>query len=211
MNQMTNQSPATGTTATAVAVVGGRVLTQRAARRNELSEVHEQLMRTIDNMDGFNDQFRAFEKARMSKLLLANLHSLDPDYVRVCLDGDRIAGFLIVGPEHGNLWLYWATVFPEMRDPRMAMVYMRQFVEFWDNGRFHKISNFTTPTNRPTIALMKRFGFRHHGTLDNHVLGQGFMMFEKPLTKALPGYDSGSSPGLATRLMNRLRCLCGML
>ena len=211
MNQMKPLSRAPHTPGIAVAVVGNRVLSQRAARRSELSLVHARLMQAIDGIGDFNEDFRAFEKSRLSLSYLVDLHSLDPDYVRVCLSGDQIAGFLIAGPEHGNLWLYWATVFPEMREPKMAMVYMRQFLEFWDNGRFHKISHYTLPSNRVAIATATRFGFVHRSTLENHVLGQGFMLFERPLTKVVPGYDTGSTPRFAVRLMNRLRCLCGLV
>jgi hypothetical protein len=134
--------------------------------------VHRRLIEAIDGIEDFNDEFRAFERARLSKAYLADLHSIDPNHIRVCFAGDTMTGFLISGPECGNLWYYWGYVFPEVRTPKMAMVYLRLFLEHWDNSRFHKISLYTTQTNRPTLALMKRFRFEHKCDLANHVWGR---------------------------------------
>ena len=210
MNQMT-PIPVAGSTVSRKTGAGSEALTQRAALRSELGYVQKRLVEAIDSMEGFNDAFRAFERGRLSKLYLANLHSLDPNYVRVCFSGDTMAGFMISGPEYGSLWLYWGYVFPEVRTPKMAMVFMRQYFEHWDNGRFHKVSNYTLPANRAAIAMTRRFGYRHVCDLPNHVMGQDFLLFERPLRKAIPGYDNGTNPGLGTRLLNRMRCLLGLI
>lgn len=187
------------------------VLFQRAACRNELGYVHTRLMEAIANAESLSEEFKAFEQARMSKLFIANLHSLDPNYVRVCFSDDTMVGFLISGPECGNLWYYWGYVFPEVRAPKMAMVFLRQYLDFWDKGRFHKISLYTTHHNKPTRALMKRFGFGHKCDLNDHVMGQSFMLFERKLNKVEPGYDFGSTAPAKVRLMNRMRCALGWI
>lgn len=186
-------------------------LTQRAARRDELGYVHKRLIEAIDGIEEFNEEFRAFERARLSRSYLANLHSIDPNHIRVCLAGQTMTGFLISGPEHGNLWYYWGYVFPEVRTPKMAMTYMRQFIEHWDNGRFHKISLYTTRANRPTLALMKRFRFEHKCDLNHHVVGQAFMLFERRLNKAEAGYDHGTSVSRLTSIKNRMLCALGLI
>ena len=186
-------------------------LTQRAAKRGELDYVHSRLMEAIDSGEDFAEEFRVFERARLSKLFLVNLHTLDPDYVRVCFEGDTMAGFLICGPELGNLWYYWGYVFPEVRKPNMAMVFMRQFVNHWDNGRFHKISLYTTRNNLASLALIKRFRFNHKCDLNDHIMGQDFMLFERRLNKTVTDYDSGTFVPFRIRLLNRARCAVGLL
>lgn len=207
MNQMT---PVTEPVSQARPPAPGE-LTQRAARRSELGYVHKRLVEAIDGIEDFSDEFRAFERARLSKSYLADLHSIDPNHIRACFAGETMTGFLISGPECGNLWYYWGYVFPEVRTPKMAMVYLRLFLEHWDNSRFHKVSLYTTRTNRPTLALMKRFRFEHKCDLNNHVMGQDFMLFERPLNKVVPGYDHGTSVGRATRLRNRMLCALGLI
>ena len=186
-------------------------LTQRAARRSELGYVHQRLVEAIDGIEDFNDAFRDFERARLSRAYLADLYSIDPNHICVCFAGDTMTGFLISGPEQGNLWYYWGYVFPEVRTPKMAMVYLRLFLEHWNNGRFHKISLYTTRTNRPTLALMKRFRFEHKCELANHVMGQDFMLFERALNKVEPGYDHGTSVSRLARFRNRMLCAFGLI
>ena len=190
----------------------GRVrLWQRPARRSEISTVHARLEALIAELPGFTPEFRQFEQKRMSKLFLANLHSADPDYIRLCMAGDTIAGFMISGPEHGVLWHYWGALFPEVRQPHMPLTFMRLYIEHWNNGRFHKISNITTANNRPTIALLKRFRFEHVADLRSHVMGQDFLLLERPLNKAVAGYDRGLHLPRSTRLFNRARCMAGLI
>ncbi len=186
-------------------------LWQRPARRSEISGVHARLQALIAELPGFTPEFRQFERQRMSKLFLANLHSLDENYIRLCMAGDGNVGFMISGPEYGTLWQYWSALFPEVREPHMPLAFMRLYIEHWDNGRFHKISLFTTSGNRAAQAMVKRFGFEHKCDLPNHVMGQDFMMFERSLNKVVPGYDHGTSVGRTTRLKNRMLCALGLI
>lgn len=206
MNQMAPIEMSGQTLVAPQTCVRSPVFSQRAARRDELGYVHARLVETIEGMESFSPEFRAFECARLSKLFLVNLHTLDPNYVRVCFTDDEMVGFIVSGPEHGTLWYYWCYVFPEVRAPKMAMVFLRQYLEYWDNGRFHKVSLYTTHSNKPARALLKRFGFEHKCDLEDHVMGQDFMLFERPLTKVQPGYDEGTTVPFKTRLMNRIRC-----
>jgi hypothetical protein len=186
-------------------------LWQRPARRSEISGVHARLQALIAELPGFTPEFRQFERQRMSKLFLANLHSLDENYIRLCMAGDGNVGFMISGPEYGTLWQYWSALFPEVREPHMPLTFMRLYIEHWDNGCFHKIANITTANNRPAIAMLKRFRFEHVADLHQHVMGQDFLLFERPLNKNVEGYDRGLQLPRSTRLVNRMRCMTGLI
>ncbi len=186
-------------------------LWQRPARRSEIAVVHARLQTLVAELPGFTPEFRQFERQRMSKLFLTYLHSLDENYIRLCMAGDTIAGFMISGPEYGTLWQYWSALFPELREPHMPLAFMRLYIEHWDNGRFHKIANITTANNRPAIAVLKRFRFEQVAGLQRHVMGQDFVLFERPLNKTVEGYDRGLQLPRSTRLANRIRCMTGLI
>jgi RimJ/RimL family protein N-acetyltransferase len=123
--------------------------------------------------------------------------------------GGEPAGFMMSGPELGTLWLYWSYVFPEHRRSTLGISGMRAFIDHWDNGRFHKIATYTKAGNDPAAAIMTRLGFRHVATLENHIFGEDYLLYERPLTKRLPGYDHGTHGGFANRLRRKLRLALG--
>lgn len=179
----------------------------RAVQHNELGLIHARLMEAIDTTADYTPQFRAYEKARLSPRYLANLYAVDPDYIRVLLYKNEIIGFMISGPEYGTLWLYWSYIFPEHRRASLSLSYVPLYLDFWDNGRFHKIATYTLTDNKIAVALMKRFKFDLTCTLKNHLFGQDFLLWEHPLTKTEPGYDNGINIGLKGRIMQRIRSL----
>ena len=100
-------------------------------------------------------------------------------------DGETV-GFMISGPELGTLWLYWSYLFPEHRKSGVAMAAMRTFLEHWDNGRFHKVATYTKPGNDVAAAIMKRFGWSHTATLEQHIFGEDYLLYEHKFQKADP-------------------------
>jgi RimJ/RimL family protein N-acetyltransferase len=105
------------------------------------------------------------------------------------------AGFMISGPELGTLWLYWSYVFPEKRKSAIILLAMRRFLAHWDNGRFHKVSTYTRPGNEAAIKIMERFGWSLTTTLQRHIFGEDYLLYEHMLVKAVPGYDHGARLG----------------
>ena len=114
-------------------------------------------------------------------------------------DGETV-GFMISGPELGTLWLYWSYLFPEHRKSGVAMSSMRTFLEHWDNGRFHKVATYTKPGNDVAAAIMKRFGWSHTATLEQHIFGEDYLLYEHKFQKAIPGYDHGLNLGRIAQL-----------
>lgn len=182
----------------------------RPAKPSEIPVIHARLMEAIETSPYYCDDFKAYEAARLPKSFLRNLMEIDPRHVLAAVDEGELAGFMISGPELGTLWQYWNYIFPESRDARLPMRCMRRFLETWDNDRFHKIATFSRPENRVSIALMKRYKYKHVVTLEEHMFGEDYMLFERPLTKAIPGYDRGVSVNPAVRWKNRLLDVLGL-
>ncbi|WDR05384.1 GNAT family protein [Devosia rhodophyticola] len=169
--------------------------TYRAASFTDIDMVHRRLGEIIADMPYYNDEFKAFETARMSRNHLAALIEADPYHVMLLLSGDEVAGFMISGPDLGTLWLYWSCVFPEFRKSSIAIRSVRRFIEHWDNGCFHKVSTYTMAGNAPARAIMERQGFTLTATLEQHIFGEDYLLYEHRLTKAVPGYDHGVRGG----------------
>ena len=177
----------------------------RPAQFKELKLVHRRLMEAIDTSPFYAEEFKAFEKARLTPEFLAALHDADPHHVLLFIRNGTPAGFMVSGPELGTLWLYWSYVFPEYRRSALALYGMRNFISHWDNGRFHKIATYTKSGNDPAAAIMNRLGFRHVATLEQHIFGEDYLLYERALTKQEPGYDRGINGGLKHRLSRLAR------
>jgi RimJ/RimL family protein N-acetyltransferase len=180
------------------AAVGAVML--KPARLADIDLVHARLMQAIATSPFYGETFKAFERRRLTKPYLDTLIRTDPRHVLLIVKQGETIGFMISGPEYGLLWLYWSYIFPEQRNNGAAMVAMRQFIEQWDNDRFHRVATYTRPDNRVARVLMVRYGYHHVVTLEQHLFGEDYMLYERPLTKAIDGYDSGAGVGLKARL-----------
>jgi RimJ/RimL family protein N-acetyltransferase len=146
---------------------------------------------------------------RLTRGYLEALLEADPWHVAIMQLKGEVAGFMISGPELGTLWLYWSYVFPEKRKSAMALLAMRNFIQHWDNGRFHKVATYTRPGNDAAAAIMERFGWSLTATLKRHIFGEDYLLYEHPLTKALPGYDRGARLGRMAQLKRDVKRLLG--
>lgn len=172
----------------------------RPATFDDLKIVHPRLMEVIETSAFYNDEFKAHEKGRLTPAYLEALVAADPWHVALMQKDGETVGFMISGPELGTLWLYWSYLFPEHRKSGVAMAAMRTFLEHWDNGRFHKVATYTKPGNDVAAAIMKRFGWSHTVTLEQHMFGEDYLLFEKKFQKAVPGYDHGLNLGRMAQL-----------
>ena len=182
----------------------------RPATINEINQVHDWLMQAIDETPFYNEDFKQFEKARLNRSYLEDLYNEDPAHIMIMTDNNQPCGFMINGPELGTLWLYWSYLLPAHRKGLLAMSAMRAFIKHWDNGRFHKIATYTKDGNKPAEMIMKRARYKHIVTLEKHIFGEDYHLYELPLNKVSEGYDRGISGGRMTRLKQKLRRALGL-
>ena len=161
----------------------------RLAKPDEAEFVHAQLKAALAETFGHVPQFAQRELARFSTAYLRSLINAKHGYVFIAEHEGNRAGFMVSGPEQGNLVLYWSYIDPAFRKGGLALSAMAQYVRHWDNHRFHKITAYTTAENRVAQLLMQRNGFHQVAKLHKHILGHDFIQFERHLNKILPGYD----------------------
>ena len=181
----------------------------RAAMGADLDIIHRELMAVIDESPHYNDEFKAYEKNRLTRGYLDVLQKHDPWHVIALLSEGRVGGALISGPEFGAIFRYWSWIFPPFRQTRLGMHGMRAFDEHFDNGRFHKAYTFVRPENEVALALLRRYGYVETCVLKNHIFGQDYAVMEKPYTKATEGYDHGIGPGRLGKLVKLVGGLVG--
>jgi len=188
-------------------LTGERSKPWRAGRYSDIDLVHGRLMEAIATSTHYGEEFKAYEKARLTKDFLAGLIALDPYHVLIIEHEAKPGAFMLSGPELGTLWLYWSYVFPEARKSRLGFAGIGYFLRQWDNGRFHKVATYTKAGNDAAAALMLRYGFKHTTTLEKHIFGEDFLLYERFLNKVEPGYDRGVPSGPVNKLRYRLKRL----
>lgn len=181
----------------------------RAATPADLDLIHHELLLVIDESPHYNSEFKAYEKARLTKSYLRMLQRQDPWHVMALVSEGKIGGALISGPEFGAVFRYWSWIFPEFRKTRLGMHGMRAFDEHFDNGKFHKAYTFVRPENEVALALLRRYGYAETTVLKQHIFGQDYCVMEKPYTKLTEGYDTGVGTGRLGRMVTKLNELLG--
>ena len=204
---------ATLPTATAAPETASATATPRFATRPatpaDLDLIHRELMAVIDESPHYNAEFKAWEKARLTKSYLRTLQRHDPNHVMALVTDGKVGGALISGPEFGAVFRYWSWIFPAFRKTRLGMHGMRAFDAHFDNGRFHKAYTYVRPDNEVALALLRRYGYEQTALLKTHIFGQDYVVMEKPYTKVTEGYDHGMGTGRLGRIIGKLNALLG--
>lgn len=181
----------------------------RGARPSEAHQVRALILSAIDEVPFYDEQFRALEKDRFTESFIRALIALDPWHVCVVAQGSDVIGIAVTIPEYGTLWSPWIYVKPQFRTSTTAVALIRSALKHWDNNRFHKISCYVRPDNKTALTIFRRFGFKQIAHLENHIFGKDFILMERPLTKVIATYDSGTRLRRIERLKIKLAMLFG--
>lgn len=181
----------------------------RPATLKDVDTAHAFLMDAVNDSPFYSQRFKQHEMGRLNKQFLKSLIAVNPNHVFIVEVEGEPAGVMISGPELGTLWLYWTYVAPKFRRASLAMGVLRSFMEYWDNGHFHKVSTYVRPGNDTAIAMVKRYKFDLTCLLQKHVFGEDYLLYERQFTKAEAGYDSGMGMGRLGLVMQYLRGLIG--
>jgi ribosomal protein S18 acetylase RimI-like enzyme len=181
----------------------------RPARPQEARRVRELLVEAIDTSPYYNEEFKAFEKARFSELFVRKLIALDPWYVCVVDNGEDVVAFSFTVPEFGILWACWAYVRLDYRQSAAGLSMLRDHIAHWQDHRFHKIACYVRPDNRGALTIFRRLGLRETATLSSHIFGHDFVMLELPRRKVIADYDNGVAVPLSRRLAIQLAIWLG--
>jgi RimJ/RimL family protein N-acetyltransferase len=176
--------------------------TTRAATPADLDIIHHELMLVIDESPHYNAEFKAYEKARLTKSYLRMLQKSDPWHVMSLVSEGKVGGALVSGPEFGAVFRYWSWIFPAYRKTRLGMHGMRAFDEHFDNGKFHKAFTWVRPENEVALALLRRYGYEQTAFLKNQLFGQDYFVMERQYTKVTEGYDTGMGSGRLGRFID---------
>jgi len=168
-----------------------------------LTHVHQ----AIDELEFYNDEFKAFEKRRVNANLVRALFEYDPHHLLLLKKDGQRAGFMISGPDNGVVFLYWSYILPEFRNSKLAIVGNTFFKEYFDNGNWHKLSTLTRTDNRTARIILKRFGWTDVATLEKHIFGEDYKIFEIDLEKTIPGYKPFAVTGRFGRFKSWLNGL----
>lgn len=168
-----------------------------------LTHVHQ----AIDELEFYNNEFKAFEKQRVNKHLIRALFDYDPHHLLVLRKNGERAGFMISGPDNGVVFLYWSYILPKFRNSKLAIVGNTFFKTYFDNGHWHKLSTFTRTDNRTALIILKRFGWTEVAHLEKHIFGEDYKIFEIALEKTVPGYRPFVVPGRIGRIKSWLKGL----
>ncbi|MCZ4272652.1 GNAT family N-acetyltransferase [Maritalea porphyrae] len=166
-----------------------------------LTHVHQ----AIDELEFYNDEFKAFEKQRINANLIRALFEYDPHHLLILKKNGERAGFMISGPDNGVVFLYWSYILPAFRNSKLAIVGNTYFKEYFDNGNWHKLSTLTRTDNRTARIILKRFGWTEVAELKKHIFGEDYLVFEIETKKTIPGYRPFAVKGRLGRLTQRFK------
>ncbi|MDR3471914.1 MAG: hypothetical protein P4M09_09530 [Devosia sp.] len=206
---MTDVTLASATSGHPIAAEASASAPLRPARPSDIPMIHARLMEAIRTSPFYGQEFKAYETGRLTPGYLEALLDADPWHMALLELGGEAAGFIISGPELGTLWLYWMYVFPERRRSSVALAGMRAFIRHWDNGRFHKVATYTRPGNKSAEAVLMHFNFTRIAVLEQHIFGEDYLLWERKLSKVLPGYDHGAATGRVAQIKRRIGHLLG--
>jgi RimJ/RimL family protein N-acetyltransferase len=186
-------------------------VTFKPAQATDLRQVRATLAEAIDTSPFYSKRFKAHEKRRLDEVFLRTLVAVDPWHVALACSGRDIGGVILTVPEFGTLWSPWIYIAPAFRTQALGLAMIRRMLRHWDNGRFHKIACYVRPENKAARAVFARFGFSEIAHLRNHMFGEDYLLFEKPLNKVTDGYDEGLWLGRGERWRVWLATLPGRL
>lgn len=166
-------------------------VTLQPATYAQLPLARDLLIEAISTSPFYGEKFKSAELRRFNQHFFERLHITSPSHILLCRVENEIAGCMISSPEYGAIWLHWSYLKPEYRQGANALKAMRGFVEHFDNGQFHKIATYTKTGNDAAAAIMRRYGYKHICTLEQHIFGEDYLLYERALTKTVEGYDQG--------------------
>ena len=156
----------------------------RYAKFSDITELSELIKSVVSNTSYYTPNAQKEEiRKHNSEALKQYLKESKYYLCLVALETQNIVGFAIGRNEAGVFWADWIGVHKDFRRKGIAQSLMEDWEKKLRQKRVHKIWCDTRTSNKQSISLLSKLGYRKLGIFKNGWYKQDFILWEKDLAR----------------------------